>query len=196
MVVYPVYRDSVRVAVNSLERTSADRLHKRGNKINKRQQSADSAHVARLTLLDFARKEIGQKEIPEGSNWGGDIPKYLKSVGITFPAPWCMAYCYWVVDQYSQQEGIKNPLHKTGHVGTQYKKCPALRVKVPKPGDIFIMVFSDGSGHCGFVESVEGSRIYTIEGNSNTDGSPNGYEVCRKAHGRNTKGIKFLRVIL
>ena len=107
-----------------------------------------------------------------------------------------MAYCYWVVDQYSKQAGIKNPLYKTGHVGKQYRMCPALRVTKPKPGDIFIMIFKDGSGHCGFVERVEGDKIFTIEGNSNKDGSTNGYEVCRRAGGRPIKEIKiFLRVV-
>lgn len=107
-----------------------------------------------------------------------------------------MAEVYYAVNQYCKYAGIKNPLYKTGHVGTQYRKCPALRVKQPKPGDIFIMIFKDGSGHCGFVERVEGDRVFTIEGNSNNDGSPNGYEVCRKIGGRPIKEIKtFLRVV-
>lgn len=147
-------------------------------------------------MLDIARQELGKKEVPQGSNWGPDVQKYLKSVGINYRQPWCMALCYWVVEQYCKQEGIKNPLYKTGHVGQQNQKCPALRVTQPQPGDIFIIVFKDGSGHCGFVERVEGDRIYTIEGNSNNNGSSNGYEVCRKIGGRPIKEIKnFLRVV-
>ena len=43
----------------------------------------------REAIMVAARDEIGQKEVPTGSNWGGKIPTYLKSVGITTPAPWC-----------------------------------------------------------------------------------------------------------
>jgi hypothetical protein len=191
-----IYSDSNYSPVSGLERKSPDRFHKKSNKITKRQYAAHAAHVARLALLDIARKELGKKEEPKGSNWGPDVQVYLKSVGLEYSQPWCMAFCYWVVAEYCNQEGIKNPLYKTGHVGKQNQMCPSLRVNKPQPGDIFIMIFKDGSGHCGFVERVDGNRIYTIEGNSNTDGSPNGYEVCRKANGRRTKEVKnFLRVI-
>lgn len=179
--------------VSCVERKADSVVYKSGNKTTKKRYAAKHT---RLSLLDIARQEIGKKEIPKGSNWGGDIPKYLKSVNITYPSPWCMAFCFWVVEQYAQQEGIKNPLYKTGHVGKQNQMSAALRVKVPKPGDIFIMIFKDGSGHCGFVERVEGSKVYTIEGNSNNDGSANGYEVCRKNGGREIKEIRnFLRVV-
>lgn len=157
---------------------------------------------AKLTLLDIACKEIGTKEIPKGSNWGGDIPKYLESVGIKYPAPWCMAYTYWVVDQYYQQQGKPNPLYKTGHVLTQWRKCKLLRFKNPKPGDIFIILNldskgnPDGTGHCGFVYHVTENKVYTIEGNTNTDGSHNGYMVCRQINGRlKTTITGYIRVL-
>lgn len=81
-----------------------------------------------------------------------------------------------VVDQYSKQIGIKNPLYKTGGVAKQKQMRSALRVKKLQPGDIFIMVFPDGSGHCGFVERVEGNVIITIEGNSNEESNSMFYD--------------------
>ena len=66
----------------------------------------------------------------------------------------------------------------------------------PQPADIFIMDFGGGKGHTGFVENMRNpSRINTIEGNSNTDGSRNGEMVCRNPLGRKTITLKgFIRV--
>ena len=50
----------------------------------------------------------------------------------------------------------------------------------PQEGDIFIMDYGKGLGHTGFVERIEGSKIHTIEGNTNDTGSREGYEVCRR----------------
>lgn len=137
-------------------------------------------------------------EIPKGSNWGPAIKKYLASVKINFPAFWCMAFVVWCVAQASHQQGVKSQLYPTGGVREQWQKCKPLRVDLkkdrPRAGDIFI-ILQGGVSHCGFVEYVVGDRIYTIEGNSNQDGSDNGYEVCRKPGGRPISSITgFIRV--
>lgn len=137
----------------------------------------------KLTLLDFAQKEVGVKEQPIGSNWGPDVQKYLYSVDLTSSNPWCMAFIYWTVQQYCNQYGYINPLFKTGHVKTEWYKCKSLWVKKGeevKAGDIFIIINRDGTGHCGFVVKVVGDTLYTIEGNTNKDGSRNGYMVCER----------------
>ena len=48
-----------------------------------------------------------------------------------------------------------------------------------KPGFIFIIDHGHGNGHTGIVESVNGGLITTIEGNTNNNGSANGYGVLR-----------------
>jgi len=145
-----------------------------------------------MKYLDIAKSQIGKSELPKNSNWGPDVKKYLASVGITFPASWCMAFVYWCVDQHYP----KNPLTKTGGVLAQWNSLPkSMKVKVPLPGDIFIMDFGTGHGHTGFVTAVNGDRIETIEGNSNDDGSREGYEVCVKPGGRLISSIKgFIRL--
>jgi CHAP domain len=73
---------------------------------------------------------------------------------------------------------------------------PAYKVKgAPQVGDIFIMDFGGGHGHTGFVTKVYEGRIETLEGNSNADGSREGYEVCSKPNGRPISSIKgFIRL--
>ena len=51
-----------------------------------------STHVLSTLALKYARLELGKGEVPRGSNWGKDVQGYLNSVGITTPAPWCMAF--------------------------------------------------------------------------------------------------------
>lgn len=147
-----------------------------------------------MTPLQIAILELGKQEIPRGSNWGEHVRKYLASVGIHFPASWCMAFVYWCVETSGfridvggrGQSILVNPLVKTGGVLRQWNEIDTqygrrdFRKETPAAGDIFIMDFGHGLGHTGFVESVEGDTIHTIEGNTNDTGSREGYEVCRR----------------
>lgn len=143
----------------------------------------------RMKLIDVAISQLGKEEIPKGSNWGVDVKKYLNSVGINFPASWCMAFVYWC----ARETGGPNPLIKTGGVLKQWQKVDkTLKFKTPQPHDIFIMDFGGGLGHTGIVESVDGEKIKTIEGNTNDTGSREGFEVCRRTR-KISSCIGFIR---
>jgi len=144
-----------------------------------------------MNKLQIAILEIGNQEIPLNSNWGIHVEKYLKSVGINFPASWCAAFVYWCTEQAQPV----NSLIRTAGVLNQWNKIdPKFKFSEPKQGDIFIMDFGKGLGHTGFVESIEGDNIHTIEGNATTvSGSREGIEVCRKTRKiSNCKG--FIRI--
>jgi hypothetical protein len=134
--------------------------------------------------LEIALSQDGISESPKGSNKGPEVNKYLESAGISPGYAWCMAFVYWCVNGAAIDLNIENPLVRTGAVMLQWNTTK-LR-KLPKtsgginPGDIFIMQFSHGTGHTGFVEKIEGGLIHTIEGNTNDDGSREGYEVARR----------------
>ncbi len=149
-----------------------------------------------MNHLQVAILEIGNEENPRGSNWGDHVQKYLESVGIDFPAAWCMAFVYWCCEKSNAKYpditgGMSSPLVKTGGVIKQWNEIdihvlslfrPPVQVKFEEPnqGDIFIIDFGKGIGHTGFVEDVVGDKIHTIEGNTNDEGSREGYEVCRR----------------
>lgn len=143
-----------------------------------------------MNKLQIAILEIGNQEIPLNSNWGVHVEKYLKSVGIDFPASWCMAFVYWCTEQAQPV----NQLIRTAGVLKQWNTIdPKYRFTEPKQGDIFIMDFGKGLGHTGFVEFKDDIYIHTIEGNSNDSGSREGIEVCRKVRRISTcKG--FIRI--
>jgi hypothetical protein len=146
-----------------------------------------------LKALEIAITQLGVHEDPGNKNTGPQVNEYLKAVGLGPGYSWCMAFLYWCHDKAAKEFGVSNPMLKTGGVLRQWNER---RLKYsqfhPMPGDVFIMDFGGGLGHTGIVEKVEGIWIYTIEGNSNDEGSREGFEVCRRR--RVTDKIKgFLR---
>lgn len=131
--------------------------------------------------LEIAITQLGKEEVPRGSNWGEPVKSYLASVGIGFPASWCMAFMYWCFKAAAKEMGITTQLLKTGGVLNAWQKAPpTVKATNPQPGDIFIQDHGHGLGHTGIIERVEGDIVHTIEGNTNDTGSREGYEVCRK----------------
>lgn len=143
--------------------------------------------------LEIAIAQIGVEEIPKNTNSGPEVEIYLRSVGLTKGYSWCMAFIYWCTQKAALQIASKNPLKKTGGVLDQYNSRPLLVKNLPQPGDVFILDLGKGLGHTGIVEKVVGNIIHTIEGNTNDNGSREGYKVCRRK--REIKTIKgFLRL--
>lgn len=143
--------------------------------------------------LEIAIAQIGVQEIPKNSNSGPEVEIYLKSVGLSRGYSWCMAFIYWCTQQASIHISLKNPLKKTGGVLDQYNSRPLLVHTVPKIGDIFILDLGKGLGHTGIIEKIDGDILHTIEGNTNDNGSREGYKVCRRK--REIKTMKgFIRL--
>jgi hypothetical protein len=134
--------------------------------------------------LEIAISQNGVEEVPRGSNAGKDVETYLRSVGLGKGYAWCMAFVYWCVGKAAAEMNIKNPLVRTAGVMVQWNSTTLRKLpktsRAIKAGDIFIMEFGNGKGHGGFVEKVQGSIIHTIEGNTNEDGSREGYQVARR----------------
>jgi CHAP domain len=132
--------------------------------------------------LEIALTQEGNHENPKGSNWGHPVQDYLASVGINFPAAWCAAFCHWCFDQAAKELGVKNPIYKTGGVIAQLMHSKKYLAKPPQAGDLGIMEFSGGKGHMFFVVDANPKigTITTLEGNSNDDGSREGWEVVKR----------------
>jgi len=137
--------------------------------------------TVREIALETAITQLGVHEDAGNRNTGPQVNAYLASTGLPPGNSWCMSFCYWCYDQAAKRMAVKNPLAKTAGVLDQWNKRKTTNGTVtPNPGDIFIMDFGKGLGHTGIVEKIEGIWIYTIEGNSNDEGSREGYEVCRR----------------
>ena len=128
-----------------------------------------------MNPLDIAKSQLGVQEIPKGSNKGHEVEQYLAAVGLPGGYSWCMAFIQWCF----KQSQLKFPFVSAG-VLSVWAHTTALHTHDPLPGDVFVMEFAHGLGHTGFVELVDGNNIHTIEGNTNDDGSREGYEVARR----------------
>jgi hypothetical protein len=145
--------------------------------------------------LEIAITQLGVHEDPGNQNKGKEVEKYLKSVGLGPGYAWCMAFVYWCFNEAAERMGRQNPAYKTGGVMLQWKqRKEKFRALTTQSGDIFIMDYGKGVGHTGIVEKVENDVVHTIEGNTNDEGSREGYEVCRRIRQR-SKILGYLRFV-
>lgn len=146
--------------------------------------------------LAVAETQVGVTEAPPFKNTGEQVGEYLQSVGLGQGYHWCAAFVHWCFAQAAKELGVANPLPKTGHCMTHWREAGARGVRritaeqahadpsLLMPGQVFIMHYGADKGHTGFVASVQGGLLETIEGNTNTAGSRNGDGVYRKLQRR------------
>lgn len=145
--------------------------------------------IDQLTLkaLQIAAGEVGVMEDPPLSNRGPRVDEYVRAVGLD-PAgghAWCQAFVYWCFEQAAKELGIPNPCVKTAGVLDHWNRTKGRKFigGIPTaqyPGLLFVILHGAGLGHTGFVESVDGISLITIEGNTNDGGSREGVGVFRR----------------
>ena len=152
----------------------------------------------RTAALAEARRRIGVRERPPGSNSGPEVDAYLRRVGLGPGHFWCLAFVYYCVDEAARKRRTRNPLPKTASCSRLYRwaKANGRLVTQPEPGDIFLCIGGEtGHYHAGFVEGpVRGEHFPTVEGNSNAEGSANGIGVFRRSRGRLVASCHYVRI--
>lgn len=139
-------------------------------------------------VLDVARAELGAREVPMNSNnvkyntayYGREV--YDGLWGTKFP--WCVVFVWWCF----QQAGAAELFYGGGKTAS----CTALRDWAKqngqwvtggyRPGDVVIYDWHDDGkpDHCGIIETVGGSTVVAIEGNTAIGNDSNGGEVMRR----------------
>lgn len=149
-------------------------------------------------VLEIATGEIGVREEPPGSNKGKRIGEYQRAVGIDPGEPWCVAFVFFCFATAARALKKRNPLDqagcKTGSVldlWNRARRAKGIKLLLHddalndpskvKPGMVFLISTGGGCGHVGFVASVSGNRLETIEGNTNDGGSREGIGVFRRS---------------
>lgn len=147
-------------------------------------------------IINTAKLYIGQEEIQP--NLGFKDPVFnskMNSVGFYRSASWCaffvmlvMKEIYQYTDIWKYLKSMLSPSTHTMWVNFYNNKNEIAKFttsQVPKPGSIVIWQEGNGTnGHTGIVVSVDpgGNNFTSIEGNSNHDGSRNGYMVAQNTH--------------
>lgn len=148
-------------------------------------------------VLAFCRKFKEVKEEPINSNRSTEIDYWLKQLGVPLGLPWCAAYV-----TYCGVTAMGNawPVLRSASVQaivTWYEGKGKKLSDTPQPGDLMVIYYTNLNryGHIGIVNTVSPNGTFTCwEGNTNTDGSRDGYKVAlqnRKVGPR----MKFLRWI-
>ena len=131
-------------------------------------------------LLELARRQLGVKEDPPGSNKVKYNTWYYGREVSGAAYPWCMVFVQWVFDRAS----VKLPT-RTASCGALMRAAQAAGCWVTKgyrPGDVVIYDFPGGAAtdHCGIVEAVDDSRVSAIEGNTSAASDADGGAVERR----------------
>jgi hypothetical protein len=143
-------------------------------------------------MVMIALTEVGVQEKPRGSNRGLRVDQYQSATDLDPKhwGAWCAAFVCWVMLQAMAAEPGKRYTFKrmtTAAVrfikswslrqddSTRTRDEPGLDIQ---PGDIVIYRFS----HTGIAVTAPDAQgcVQVVEGNTNKDGSREGYEVCKQ----------------
>lgn len=130
----------------------------------------------KILATAFKDHAAGTHEIPDGSNYGDGVTRYLVGVG---PAFWCcFAVSTWFKDvtgeyPYGKHQGsVKSFWDRAKKDGRQILKG---KTNTPVPGDAFVMLYRNSSGsltglgHIGLVAAAsvaDNVAFNTVEGNA------------------------------
>lgn len=145
-------------------------------------------------IVPLAERELGVKEHPLGSNRGPRVDQYQAATWLKVKdwGPWCAAFVCFVIREAMEQgreRGGKYTFKRPRTAGafdlvrwsraqdksTQTRESPLSDIA---RGDIVIFEFS----HTGFAVTAPDAKgfVLCIEGNTNSKGSREGYEVCQR----------------
>ncbi|WP_328691411.1 peptidoglycan-binding protein [Streptomyces phaeochromogenes] len=125
------------------------------------------------TIVEIAKKEVGYHEGKSGGHWNND-QKYSDQVpGLEWSdgMAWCATFVYWCA--YKASAGSLFPKTASCATGVSwYKKANRWSEYPAKGAQVF---FGAGGGtHTGLVYDYDDTYVYTVEGNTNLTGSPEG----------------------
>ncbi len=151
-----------------------------------------------LKVVALAQSQVGVQEIPRYSNAGPQVDAYQAAVGLGSGNPWCMAFAVWCYVKVLAGLGLhlaQTTLSLTGYVEGQVEHCKSTGTVISAgaaadgtarvlPG--YLMCEWEAPlgryAHTGLVTTGPDADgvFHTVEGNTNTDGGREGYEVARQ----------------
>ncbi|HVW47587.1 MAG TPA: CHAP domain-containing protein [Solirubrobacterales bacterium] len=123
-----------------------------------------------LAAVEAARTQIGQAEMPPGSNDSPRIAEYRGAVQGAVVGPWCADFASWCAAQAGAPlgengEGFQSVSALWSWAEASGRAVPAAS-GTPEAGDLIVW----GGEHVGLIESVDpDGTIHTIEGNSSDE---------------------------
>jgi len=136
--------------------------------------------------LHLAACDVGKQEDAAHTNGGPYVLRLLSYLGIKFKAPWCASFVY---SKFVDAGVDKGRLPKNGASTEAWYQWALKNGRLrdskkfqPRRYDLFVET-NGREGHMGFITDSLSKALRdfrTIEGNTNDDGSRDGYAVCRR----------------
>ena len=143
-------------------------------------------------VLPTAEQFVGWVREATGANDGRWVEAIQRTTGNKRGDPWCASWVSFVLDIAYRG---KNPVPTTAScdVILHWARTNNRLVKDPEPGDLFLVMRTpDDAVHVGFVALPKEHTVFTLEGNTNSGGSRDGWGVF--ARERRKLGLQFVRV--
>lgn len=122
-------------------------------------------------LLDAAQRDLGYREQSNGYTKFGEwyYANVDKSDSYFKTAPWCDMFVTWAAHQAGVEEYVGEFAYTVDHA--KWFRQQDAWSEEPEPGAIVFFDWSGGDSvegidHVGIVEKVDGSKVFTIEGNA------------------------------
>lgn len=148
-----------------------------------------------MTLIDIARLGKFIRELT-GQNDGAWVEAIQRVTGNRKGDAWCASYVSVVLALYYGGPE-KNPLPMTAScdVLLEAARKKGWLTGSPRAGDVFLVMKSETDAvHTGFVTDVKLLSVKTIEGNTNADGSRDGYGVFERSRFKAQQRLQYIRL--
>lgn len=143
-------------------------------------------------VVPTAEQFVGWVKERTGQNDGPWVEAIQRTTGNKKGDPWCASFVNFVLTIAYRG---RNPLPATAScdVLLETARNRGALVDAPDPGDLFLVMRTPTDAiHTGIVTAVSPVAVKTIEGNTNTNGSRDGWGVF--ARERRRAGLLFVRV--
>lgn len=155
-----------------------------------------------LAIVATARQNLAQHPIEVGGQNAGPWVRYYMD-GFEGPSyPWCAGFVTRVIEQAAEGMAISTPVHlrRTYSCDVMASRAKEAARFVPgsssevRPGCLFLVRGSRKNDwtHTGIITGLDAQTFLTIEGNTNDEGSREGYEVCARTRNRANLDVVLL----
>jgi len=152
-------------------------------------------------IVAVARQHIKQSPLEVGGDNRGPWVRLYMDGNEGEEWKWCAGFCFFLIEQACDILGQPLPMAKSFTVDTivdrakssgkfysELKARPAAGKGKIAPGSLFVVRASDSHwSHVGIVTQADKDSFGTCEGNTNDDGSSNGFEATERVRGYKSK---------
>ena len=144
-------------------------------------------NILTQTALELARSFVGVQEVG-GNNRGTQVEAWLRRVNQPPGKSWCAALQWCIADDSFRRHSFPNPIRPCASVVKLIASLPAVcKLTGPAPGcwaaheELDADGKGTGRGHIGMIDALGPANegTYTVEGNTNSEGSRTGGGVWR-----------------